>query len=63
MTPQYQVVPAARKATVLLVDDHPIVRQGLSQLINREPDLMVCAKAEDAHGALAGDRRSQSPTS
>ena len=51
MMPQYQVVTAA-KATVLLVDDHPIVRQGLTQLINREPDLTVCGDAEDASSAL-----------
>jgi len=37
---------------VFVVDDHPIVRQGLSQLINREPDLMVCGEAEDARTAL-----------
>jgi DNA-binding NarL/FixJ family response regulator len=35
-----------------VVDDHPIVRQGLSQLINREPDLVVCGEAEDARTAL-----------
>jgi DNA-binding NarL/FixJ family response regulator len=52
MTPQYRAGPAAKKATVLLVDDHPIVRQGLAQLINQEPDLAVCGHAEDAHGAL-----------
>jgi DNA-binding NarL/FixJ family response regulator len=52
MTPQYQVVSAAKKATVLLVDDHPIVRQGLTQLINQEQDLAVCGHAEDANGAL-----------
>jgi DNA-binding NarL/FixJ family response regulator len=40
------------KTRVFLVDDHPIVRQGLSQLINREPDLMVCGEAEDARRAL-----------
>jgi len=40
------------KARVFVVDDHPIVRQGLSQLINREPDLMVCGEAEDARTAL-----------
>src|SRR5262249_31191629 len=34
------------------VDDHPIVRQGLAQLINQEPDLAVCGHAEDANGAL-----------
>jgi len=36
----------------LIVDDHPIVRQGLSELINQEDDLVVCAEAEDAHQAL-----------
>jgi DNA-binding NarL/FixJ family response regulator len=52
MVPQYRVVSAAKKATVLLVDDHPIVRQGLTQLINQEPDLAVCGQAEDANGAF-----------
>jgi DNA-binding NarL/FixJ family response regulator len=40
------------KTRVFVVDDHPIVRQGLSQLINREPDMMVCGEAEDARTAL-----------
>jgi DNA-binding NarL/FixJ family response regulator len=40
------------KTRVLLVDDHPIVRQGLAQLINHEADLEVCAEAEDARKAL-----------
>ena len=44
----------ARKAKygVFLVDNHPIVRHGLTQLINREPDLMVCGEAEDESEAL-----------
>jgi len=50
--PQFRAVPAVKKAMVLLVDDHPIVRQGLAQLINQEPDLAVCGHAEDADGAL-----------
>jgi DNA-binding NarL/FixJ family response regulator len=41
------------KAKVLLVDDHPIVRQGLGQLINEEPDLSIVGEAEDFQQALA----------
>jgi DNA-binding NarL/FixJ family response regulator len=40
------------KARVLLVDDHPIVRQGLGQLINEELDLSVVSEAEDFQQAL-----------
>jgi DNA-binding NarL/FixJ family response regulator len=43
--------PVAR-STVFIVDDHPIVRQGLTLLINREPDLAVCGDAEEAGSAL-----------
>jgi len=43
---------AARKKTVFVVDDHPIVRQGLALLINREADLAVCGEAEEMHSAL-----------
>lgn len=45
------------KRTVLIVDDHPIVRQGLAQLIDREEDLEVCGQAEDAHEALQAIRQ------
>jgi len=37
---------------IVLVDDHPIVRDGLAQLINRSGDLVVCAEAGDAGEAL-----------
>src|ERR1700723_2523978 len=43
---------AVTKKRILVVDDHPIVRQGLGLLINREPDLVVCGEAEDAPSAL-----------
>jgi DNA-binding NarL/FixJ family response regulator len=43
---------AAKKRTVFLVDDHPIVRQGLTLLINQETDLAVCGEAEEMHSAL-----------
>lgn len=41
-----------RKNRVLVVDDHPIVRQGLTLLINQESDLLVCGEAEEATGAM-----------
>ena len=37
---------------VFVVDDHPIVRQGLALLINQEADLAVCGVAEEMHSAL-----------
>ncbi|HTB13333.1 MAG TPA: response regulator transcription factor [Bryobacteraceae bacterium] len=40
------------KRRIFLVDDHPIVRQGLALLINRETDLAVCGDAEEASTAL-----------
>ena len=46
-------VGTARKRTrILLVDDHPLVRERLAEIINREIDLMVCGEAEDRHEAL-----------
>jgi DNA-binding NarL/FixJ family response regulator len=47
-----QATFAPHKRRVLVVDDHPIVRQGLTLLINREHDLMVCGEAEDAKTAM-----------
>jgi DNA-binding NarL/FixJ family response regulator len=40
------------KARVLLVDDHPILRKGLAQMINMEQDLTVCCEAEEAGKAF-----------
>ncbi len=40
------------KTRILVVDDHPVVRKGLTLLINSESDLMVCAEAENAAQAL-----------
>jgi DNA-binding NarL/FixJ family response regulator len=45
-------VAGIRKKTVFVVDDHPLLRQGLVLLINQEPDLVVCGEAEEAHTAL-----------
>jgi len=38
---------------ILLVDDHPVVRQGLALLINQKPDLLVCGEAADVEEGLA----------
>jgi DNA-binding NarL/FixJ family response regulator len=43
---------SAHRTRVLIVDDHPLMRRGLSELISREPDLVVCGEAEDAATAL-----------
>ncbi|HNV20160.1 MAG TPA: response regulator transcription factor [Candidatus Hydrogenedentes bacterium] len=42
----------AKQYRVLVVDDHPIVRRGFAQLINQEPDITVCAEAEDIAEAV-----------
>ena len=44
--------PRTARSTVFIVDDHPILREGLALLINREPDLTVCGDAEEANSAL-----------
>jgi DNA-binding NarL/FixJ family response regulator len=43
---------ASQKKRIFIVDDHPIVREGLTLMMNRQPDLMVCGEAEEAAGAL-----------
>ncbi len=45
---------AGERRRVLVVDDHPIVRHGLRQMIDAEPDLMVCGEAQsDREARLA----------
>ena len=50
--PRTKAETLSRKARILVVDDHPIVRQGLSLLIDRQPDLIVCGEADDMPAAL-----------
>ncbi len=40
------------KKTVFVVDDHPLLRQGLALLINQQQDLEVCGEAEEAQSAM-----------
>lgn len=47
-----QTAPAGQRNRIFIVDDHPIVRKGLAQLINQEPDMVVCGEAENAQNAL-----------
>jgi two-component system NarL family response regulator len=42
----------AKSLTILIADDHPVVREGLVSLISREPDLQVIAQARDGREAL-----------
>ena len=44
--------PSHTKHRILIVDDHPVFRHGLVQLINQESDLLVCGEAEDYQSAL-----------
>jgi DNA-binding NarL/FixJ family response regulator len=45
------------KKTLLIVEDHPVMRHGEAELINREPDLVVCGEAGSAAGAMEGIMR------
>jgi DNA-binding NarL/FixJ family response regulator len=40
------------KKTVLVVDDHPLMRHGLALLINQQQDMQVCGEAEEAQAAM-----------
>ena len=44
--------PEARKIKILVVDDHPIVLEGLSELLNQEADLVVSARASNGAEAM-----------
>jgi DNA-binding NarL/FixJ family response regulator len=38
-------VETKNKTRILIVDDYPVIREGLAQIINRQSDLLVCAEA------------------
>ena len=48
-TPQAATV----KSRIMMVDDHPIVCEGMAQFLNAQPDLHLCCQAGDVHEALA----------
>ena len=41
-----------RRARIMIVDDHPLVRSGLRELINLQPDLEVCGEAAEVNEAI-----------
>jgi DNA-binding NarL/FixJ family response regulator len=47
-----QALPSDKKRRVIIVDDHPLFRERLSQLINYELDMEVCGEAETAQRAI-----------
>ncbi len=47
------------KTRILIVEDHPIFRMGMEELINQEEDLVICGQAEDVAGARAALKKLQ----
>ena len=47
-----------QKRRVFLVEDHPVTREGLAQLLNQQPDLTVCGQAGNARDASSAVDRS-----
>jgi DNA-binding NarL/FixJ family response regulator len=46
--------PVAGKSRVFIVDDHPLVREGLTNLMNGQDDLIVCGEAKNSAQAIDG---------
>lgn len=55
--PKSETPAIVEKRRVLIIDDHPIFRHGISAMINSEPDLNVCGEAGSAPAALEAMRR------
>ncbi len=49
--------PRSALRRIMIVDDHPLFRHGLAQLLNAQADLTACGEAEDAPAALESVRR------
>ena len=54
--PPVTTAPAAQKR-ILIVDDHPVFRHGITALLSAEPDFVVCGEADNAPAALDAMRR------
>ena len=51
-TDQQQRTARTAPLRIMIVDDHPIVRKGLTELINHEHDMTVCGESDTVAGAL-----------
>lgn len=47
-------MPVSNRINVFIVDDHPIIREGIAERINRESDMWVCGEAGDNASAKKG---------
>lgn len=45
-----------KKSKIIIVDDHPMVREGMSMLINCEPDMQSCCNVDQIESALQANR-------
>lgn len=52
-------MPRDMRARVVLVEDHPMFREQLAHLINKQPDMAVCAEANNAADGFAAINRQQ----
>ena len=50
-------VVARARARVLVVDDHSLLRTGVANIVNQEPDLTVVAEAANGRDAVVLSRR------
>jgi DNA-binding NarL/FixJ family response regulator len=54
---QIERTETSKARKIFIVEDHPVFRQGLAQLIDEQPDLRVCGEAADAEAALPAIKR------
>src|SRR5437762_13360001 len=59
MSPPPEAAPASGRARVLVVDDHALLRTGVANIINQEPDLHVVAEAGNGVEAIDAFERHQ----
>ena len=52
MSTEHRLSSLSGRVTIAIVDDHPLVREGLAARINAQPDMEVCGEAADIESAL-----------